>query len=109
MRPACLCPISGVIDLIGKKWTLCIVTSLGSNQGGRFKALLECLPGISPRTLSETLKALESEGIVSRHAYPEIPPRVEYQLTDEGRRLHNSIQPLMQWADKHPRPLRGEE
>ncbi len=94
----CVCCTSGIIDLIGKKWTLCILVTLGNTSALRFNALLDALPGISPRTLSDTLKALLHEGIVARTVFPEAPPRVEYALTDSGMRLRQAVVPLMEWA-----------
>ena len=107
----CVCVVGGPIDIIGKKWTLCIVVTLGNRPGIRFNELLDGLGGISPRTLSETLKALEVDGVVERQAFKEVPPRVEYRLTDDGRRLREAVAPLMQWAAGRPgavcRPSRG--
>lgn len=100
LKHAPVCPISGIIDLIGKKWTLCAVVSIGSQLAVRFKALAEMLHGISARTLSDTLRALEKEGLVTRRSFAEIPPRVEYGLTPRGRELRDAIQPLMEWASK---------
>ena len=96
--PVCVCCTSGIIDLIGKKWTLCILVTLGNAASVRFNGLLDALPGISPRTLSDTLKALCREGIVQRTVFPEAPPRVEYSLSDQGRALRRVIAPLMEWA-----------
>jgi DNA-binding HxlR family transcriptional regulator len=98
----CTCVVGGAIDLIGKKWTMCIVVTVGNRPGVRFNQLLDLLDGISPRTLSDTLKSLDSEGLVNRQAFAEIPPRVEYRLTDEGRRLLEAIAPLMAWASSRP-------
>lgn len=98
----CACVVGGVIDLIGKKWTMCIVVTVGNRPGVRFNQLLDLLDGISPRTLSDTLKSLEKEGLVSRHAFAEIPPRVEYTLTAEGGRLLGAVAPLMAWASSRP-------
>lgn len=97
----CPCTIGGLIDLVGKKWTLCIVVMLGNQPGVRFNDLQSQL-GISPRTLSETLKALQTEGFVERIAYAEIPPRVEYQLTTDGHELRNAAAPLMEYAAARP-------
>ena len=94
----CVCVVGGPIDFIGKKWTLCIVVTLGNRPGIRFNEMLAGLGGISPRTLSETLKALEKEGIVERQAFKEVPPRVEYRLTPDGLRLRQAVVPLMEWA-----------
>jgi len=99
---SCVCVVGGPIDVIGKKWTLCIVVTVGNRPGIRFNDLLDALGGISPRTLSETLKALEAQGIVARKAYREIPPRVEYTLTEDGRRLRQAVVPLMEWAAGRP-------
>lgn len=98
----CVCVVGGPIDIIGKKWTLCIVVTLGNRPGIRFNELLDGLGGISPRTLSETLKALEEEGIVQRQAFRETPPRVEYRLTPDGERLQAAVAPLMEWAAGRP-------
>jgi DNA-binding HxlR family transcriptional regulator len=102
-QPAeCACVVGGVIDLIGKKWTMCIVVTIGNRPGVRFNQLQGLLDGISPRTLSDTLKSLESEGLVAREAFAEIPPRVEYRLTAEGRKLLEAVAPLMAWASSRP-------
>ena len=102
-QPAeCTCVVGGVIDLIGKKWTMCIVVTIGNRPGVRFNQLQGLLDGISPRTLSDTLKSLEAEGLVSREAFAEIPPRVEYRLTGEGRKLLEAVAPLMAWASSRP-------
>lgn len=98
----CACVVGGAIDLIGKKWTMCIVVTVGNRPGVRFNQLLDLLGGISPRTLSDTLKALERERLVQRQAFAEIPPRVEYRLTQEGRDLLAAIAPLMAWASARP-------
>lgn len=103
----CVCVVGGPIDIIGKKWTLCLVITLGNRPGARFGELLECLANISPRTLSETLKSLEASGIVTRKAYREIPPRVEYSLTPGGARLRDAVQPLMEWAASRPGAVCG--
>ncbi len=109
--PVCVCCTSGIIDLIGKKWTLCILVTLGNAPSVRFNALLGALPGISPRTLSDTLKELLHEGIITRTVFPEAPPRVEYALSDQGSALRRAIVPLMEWAaarmpeDSRPLPM----
>ena len=94
----CLCPLEGSIDVISKKWTFLIVNALGNNGRLRFKGLMEELKGISPKTLSDTLKNLQAEGLINRESFAEIPPRVEYTLTTDGLELRKSIIPLIQWA-----------
>ena len=80
------CAVAATADVIGAKWTALLVHDL-SEGARRFSELERACPGISPRTLSERLRALEQEGIVVRRSYPESPPRVEYELTDKGQAL----------------------
>lgn len=94
----CLCPLKGVIDLISKKWALLIINALGNCGRLRFNKLMETLRGISPKTLSETLKDLQAEGLIKRESFAEIPPRVEYSLTKDGAELRKSIIPLLEWT-----------
>ena len=103
--PVCVCCTTGIIDLIGKKRTLCIGVTLGNASSLRFNALLDALPGISPRTLSDTLKELLREGVVTRTVFPEAPPRVEYALTDGGKDLRTAVVPLMEWAAARTRAV----
>ena len=91
----CLCPLDGVIETIGKKWSLLIVNELGNHGSLRYKDLSEELKGISPSTLASMLKELQKEGLISREAFNEIPPRVEYTLTKRGRELRIAIIPLL--------------
>ena len=77
MEKVCFCPVKGVIDLIGKKWALLIVNTLGNFEVQRFKEIQKRLNGISPKTLSDTLSRLQEEGLITRTAFNEIPPRVE--------------------------------
>jgi DNA-binding HxlR family transcriptional regulator len=97
-KPVCLCPLEGIIDVIGKKWSLLIVNAIGNHGKLRFNTLMQELGKISPKTLSDTLKELQAEGIVQRESFAEIPPRVEYSLTDAGLELRKAIIPLLQWA-----------
>jgi DNA-binding HxlR family transcriptional regulator len=96
----CPCPCEGLIDIIGKKWTLCVLAQLGNNGTMRFNQLQGQLGGISAKTLTEVLKDLQQSQLVRREAFAEIPPRVEYRLTREGRELTMLVAPLMLWADK---------
>lgn len=81
------------------KWTLLLVRDLAEGRS-RFCELERSLAGISPRTLSLRLRALEEEGIVERHTYPEVPPRVEYALTDKGQALLPIIESMRSYG-KH--------
>jgi DNA-binding HxlR family transcriptional regulator len=100
MAQTCFCPVKGVIDLVGKKWVLLIVNTLGNFKVQRFGDLEKRLKGISPKTLSDTLTRLQDEGLVIRESYNEIPPRVEYRLSEDGQEFREVIQPLIQWAAK---------
>ena len=80
------CPVSCCAEIISGKWTLLVIRDLADGSR-RFCELERSLEGISPRTLSLRLRALEEHGVVERHTYPEVPPRVEYGLTEKGLAL----------------------
>ncbi len=80
------CPIFRTAEIVCGKWTLLLVRDLADGRT-RFCELERSLAGISPRTLSLRLRGLEEEGIIERHTYPEVPPRVEYALTEKGLAL----------------------
>ena len=80
------CPVCRTAEIVCGKWTLLLIRDLSEGRS-RFCELERSLQGISPRTLSLRLRALEEEGIVARETYPEVPPRVEYRLTEKGRAL----------------------
>lgn len=80
------CPVCATAEVVCGKWTLLLIRDLAAGSR-RFCELERSLEGISPRTLSLRLRALEDEGIVARHTYPEVPPRVEYALTVKGEAL----------------------
>ncbi len=80
------CPVCRTAEIISGKWTLLLIRDLAEGSR-RFCELERSLEGISPRTLSLRLRALEEHGIVVRHTYPEVPPRVEYVLTEKGTAL----------------------
>ncbi|MEY3870999.1 MAG: hypothetical protein RLZZ338_4893 [Cyanobacteriota bacterium] len=84
------CPIQFMLELLGSKWSVLILKELFSRDH-RTHELLEALPGISSKTLTMRLRELEKYGLIQRTVYPEIPPRVEYSLTEKGREL----QPIM--------------
>jgi DNA-binding HxlR family transcriptional regulator len=80
------CPVCATSEIVCGKWTLLIIRDLAEGRS-RFCELERSLAGISPRTLSLRLRALEEEGVVERHTFSEVPPRVEYALTEKGRAL----------------------
>ena len=96
------CPIRDVLDRIGDQWSLLVLDAL---EGGtkRFNELLRALGDISKQMLSLTLKRLEEDGFVRRTVYPEVPPRVEYDLTPLGLSFLVPMKGLVAWADEHHR------
>jgi DNA-binding HxlR family transcriptional regulator len=93
------CPVCRTAEIISGKWTLLVIRDL-CDESRRFCELERSLEGISPRTLSLRLRALEEHGIVERHTYPEVPPRVEYALTDKGRALMPLIEDMRIYGRK---------
>ncbi len=93
------CPVLRTADIISGKWTLLILRDL-SKGINRFSALERSLAGISPKTLSERLKGLEKAGIVTRRSFAEVPPRVEYTLTEMGWDLIPLIQHMRDYGSK---------
>jgi DNA-binding HxlR family transcriptional regulator len=91
------CPVCRTADIVCGKWTLLVIRDLAENCS-RFGELERSLEGISPRTLSLRLRALEEEGIVARTTYPEVPPRVEYALTEKGRALVPIIESMRSYG-----------
>jgi DNA-binding HxlR family transcriptional regulator len=91
------CAVACTAELIGGKWTAILLHDL-SEGPRRFSDLERALPGISPRTLSERLRALDEEGIVLRRSYAESPPRVEYELTAKGEGLLPIIEAMRQFG-----------
>ncbi len=94
----CYCPLEGIIDVISKKWALLIINAIGNYGSIRFNGLMEELNGISPKTLADTLKQLQDEKLLKRESYAEIPPRVEYSLTEDGLGLREAVVPILKWA-----------
>lgn len=97
-KDACLCPITGIIDVVAKKWSICIIGLLGAHERMRFNEIKRELTGISPKSLSDRLKELHKEGLIGRNVYAEVPLRVEYFLTEDGRSLFEALRPLMEWV-----------
>jgi DNA-binding HxlR family transcriptional regulator len=92
-----LCPVCATADLVCAKWTILVIRDLADGCS-RFCELERSLQGISPRTLSLRLRALEEADIVERRTYPEVPPRVEYELTEKGRALLPLIDDMRQYG-----------
>lgn len=93
------CPIEHAAEVLSGKWTLLILRELFTGTQ-RFGALRAALPGISPKTLTERLRILEEQGILRRTIYPEIPPHVEYTLTELGQTLWPIIAAMRAWGEQ---------
>jgi DNA-binding HxlR family transcriptional regulator len=93
------CPVCRTADIICGKWTLLLIRDLAEGHS-RFCELERSLAGISPRTLSLRLRALEEEGIVERHSFGEVPPRVEYALTPKGLALLPIVEGMRSYGDR---------
>ena len=93
------CPVRNVLVRIGDKWSILVLLTLdGTRQPMRFKAIEAAIPDISQKMLTQVLRDLEADGLVLRHAYAEVPPRVEYELTNRSRSLLPHIHNLVDWA-----------
>jgi len=95
------CPVRHVLDRFGDKWSILIVLVLGNAGKLRFNELHKAIGDISQKMLTTTLRTLEADGLISRRVFAEIPPRVEYELTDIGNSLVPHIHNLSKWADEH--------
>lgn len=92
------CPVRNVISRFSGKWSLLVISVLGENAATRFAEIGRALPDISAKVLTDTLRNLEADGLVSRTLYAEIPPRVEYSLTDLGSSLLPHLYALISWG-----------
>ncbi|AGZ38379.1 putative HxlR family transcriptional regulator [Actinoplanes friuliensis DSM 7358] len=94
------CPSRQVLDRIGDAWSVLIVGSL-ANGPLRYTELAHRIPGVSPKMLTQTLRALERDGLVTRTVHAVVPPRVDYALTTLGRSLLGLVNALQEWAETH--------
>ena len=91
------CPVATTVQLIGSKWKLLILRNLLARPW-RFNELKKNLEGISQKVLTDSLRSLEEDGIVTRTVYPEVPPRVEYSLSELGESMRPIISAMEQWG-----------
>ena len=92
------CPIRNILSRIGDKWSMLVLYTLETDEAKRFKELQRNIPDISQKMLTATLRMLEADGLVKREAFAEVPPRVEYSLSDKGKTLLPHINALLSWA-----------
>lgn len=100
------CPVRGVLDQIGDKWSTLIVITL-AERPFRFGELRRSLADISQRMLTQTLRDLQRDGLVERRVYPTVPPSVDYRLTPLGRSLLGPVGALIRWADENHGAIRA--
>lgn len=100
-----------LLTKVGDKWSIFILLTLEMfpNCRARFSAVEKCIPGISQKMLTVTLRNLERDGLVSREIFPEIPPRVEYQLTQLGESLLEPLQSVLDWVNRHSELVRKSQ
>lgn len=97
------CPVEAALDIIGGKWKSIILFRV-IERTRRFNELRRLIPNVTQRTLTNQLRELERDGLVKRTVYPEIPPRVEYSITDFGSTLKPVLSALTQWSEAHMLP-----
>jgi DNA-binding HxlR family transcriptional regulator len=98
------CPVATTVQLIGSKWKLLIMRNL-LQRPWRFNELRKTLPGISQKVLTDSLRSMESDGIVTRTVYPEVPPRVEYCLSELGETMRPIIKSMETWGTDYKQNL----
>ena len=98
------CPVATTVQLIGSKWKLLIMRNL-LQRPWRFNELRKTLPGISQKVLTDSLRSMETDGIVTRTVYPEVPPRVEYALSELGETMRPIIKSLEAWGTDYKQTL----
>ncbi len=91
------CPVATTVSLIGNKWKLLIIRNL-LQRPWRFNELHKSLEGVSQKVLTESLRQMESDGIITRTVYPEVPPHVEYALSDLGESMRPILNTMQQWG-----------
>lgn len=94
----CFCPVRDLLGQIGDKWSVLTLLELHKKEVMRFNELSKAIPDVSQKMLTVTLRALEGHNLITRKIYPEVPPRVEYRLTEVGNSLMPHIEALIAWA-----------
>ncbi len=102
------CPVATTVALIGSKWKLLILRNLLARPW-RFNEMKKDLAGISQKVLTDSLRSLEEDGIITRTVYPEVPPRVEYALSDLGESMRPIISAMEQWGPGYQKKIKVDE
>lgn len=101
------CPVAATVQLIGSKWKLLILRNLMARPW-RFNELRRDLEGISQKVLTDSLRAMEEDGIITRTVYPEVPPRVEYALSPLGESMRPILDAMEEWGTNYKKRMAGE-
>ena len=101
------CPVATTVSLIGSKWKLLIMRNL-LVRPWRFNELQKSIDGISQKALTDALRSMEADGIVIRTAYPEVPPRVEYSLTEQGESMRPIIKSMESWGTAYKEQMQEQ-
>ncbi|MDO9183946.1 MAG: helix-turn-helix domain-containing protein [Bacteriovorax sp.] len=104
-----ICPLRELLTRLGDKWSVLLILTLANmpKRRGRFSEIKRSIPGISQRMLTATLRNLERDGILEREMFAEVPPRVEYQLTDLGTSILNPMKEMVVWIEGHWSSIRS--
>lgn len=100
------CPVATTVQLIGNKWKLLIIRNLVYNGKQRFSDFLKTVKGISKKVLTDNLRALEDDGLIEREVFAEVPPRVEYSLSELGVTLKPVLDALRDWGEDYKTSLK---
>ena len=98
------CPVATTVQLIGSKWKLLILRNL-LQRPWRFNEMRKALEGISQKVLTDSLRSMEADGLITRTVYPEVPPRVEYALSDLGQSMRPIIKAMEEWGTNYKKQL----
>ncbi len=93
------CPARTVLDRIGDRWSVMVLLILAKQQRLRFTQLKSHINGVTPKVLTQTLRAMERDGLINRYVYAEVPPRVEYDLTQIGKSLLEAVSAIASWSE----------
>lgn len=99
------CPVATTVQLIGNKWKLLIIRNLVYNDKQRFTDFIKSIPAISKKVLTDNLRALEDDGLIEREVFAEVPPRVEYSLSELGNSLRPIMNAMQEWGADYKNKL----
>jgi DNA-binding HxlR family transcriptional regulator len=103
------CGLDAALDIVGGKWKSLILWALADGSPSRFGELRREVVGITEKMLIQQLRQMEADGLVHREVYREVPPKVEYSVTDFGRSLNQALAPLGDWGERHMERIAGRE